>query len=162
MIDLIAVWLQTKVSSSSWTGETTRRACQSSCQPYITGDDEMAGHAVTCCDRDLCNAPPAPPSTTKLTTLAGNTTHANSTHRPSGTAATLYWRRQLWGTGARVPSTSNNLLWSPYGIGQTIISLPCGFFFLSSSSFFFSSPNLIGRRLDVCHTSTHGVALVRI
>jgi len=27
------------------------------------------------------------------------------------------------------------LLWSPYGIGQTIIFLPCGFFFLSS--FFF-------------------------
>ena len=28
--------------------------------------------------------------------------------------------------------------------------------------FFYSSPNLSGRRLDVCHTSTHGVALVRI
>ena len=28
--------------------------------------------------------------------------------------------------------------------------------------FFFSSPNLNRRRLDVCHTSTHGVALVRI
>jgi len=27
-------------------------------------------------------------------------------------------------------------------------------------SFFFSSPNLSGRRLDVYHTSTHGVALV--
>jgi len=34
--------------------------------------------------------------------------------------------------------------------------------FLSSSSFFFSSPNLSGRRLDVCHTSTRGVALVWI
>ena len=31
-----------------------------------------------------------------------------------------------------------------------------------SSSFFFSSPNLSRRRLGVCHTSTHGVALVRI
>ena len=30
------------------------------------------------------------------------------------------------------------------------------------TSFFFSSPNLSHRRLDVCHTSTHGVALVRI
>jgi len=29
-------------------------------------------------------------------------------------------------------------------------------------SFFFSSPNLSGQRLDVYHTSTHGVALVRI
>jgi len=31
-----------------------------------------------------------------------------------------------------------------------------------SSSFCFSSPNLSGRRLDVYHTSTHAVALVRI
>ena len=54
-------------------------------------------------------------------------------------------------------------LWSPYVIGQTIIFLPCDFFLLlSSSSSFFSSPNLSGRRLDVYHTSTHGVALVRI
>ena len=55
------------------------------------------------------------------------------------------------------------LLWSPYVIGQTIIFLPCDFylsFFLLPS--FFSSPNLSGRRLDVYHTSTHGVALVRI
>jgi len=28
--------------------------------------------------------------------------------------------------------------------------------------FFYSSPNLSGRRVDVYHTSTHGVALVRI
>jgi len=37
-------------------------------------------------------------------------------------------------------------LWSPYRL-----------FFV-----FFSSPNLTRRRLDVCHTSTHGVALVQI
>ena len=30
------------------------------------------------------------------------------------------------------------------------------------SFFFFSSPNLSRRRLGVCYTSTHGVALVRI
>jgi len=36
--------------------------------------------------------------------------------------------------------------------------------FLSSSAsfFFFSSPNLSGHRLDIYHTSTHGVTLVRI
>jgi len=39
--------------------------------------------------------------------------------------------------------------------------LPCGFFLLSSI-YLFSSPNLSHRRLDVYHTSTHGVALVRI
>jgi len=30
------------------------------------------------------------------------------------------------------------------------------------SSFFLYSPNLSRRRVDVCHTCTHGVALVRI
>jgi len=48
---------------------------------------------------------------------------------------------------------------SPYGIGQTIIFSCCFFFLLS---FFISSPHLSGQRLDVYHTSTHGVALVRI
>ena len=51
-------------------------------------------------------------------------------------------------------------LWPPHVIRQAIIFLPCGFFYLSS--ILFSSPNLSRRRLDVCHTSTHGVALVRI
>ena len=54
-----------------------------------------------------------------------------------------------------------SFLWSPYGIEQTIIFLPCGFY-LSSFFFLFSSPNLSGRTLDVYYTSTHGVALVRI
>ena len=40
-----------------------------------------------------------------------------------------------------------------------IIFLPCDFYL---SSIFFSSPNLSGHRSDVYHTSTHGVALVRI
>ena len=44
--------------------------------------------------------------------------------------------------------------------GQAIIFLPCGFFFFYVSSF--SSPNLSRCRLDVNHTSTHGVILVRI
>ena len=48
-------------------------------------------------------------------------------------------------------------LWSPYVTGQTIYIFILSF--VLSSSFFFSSPNLSGRRLDVCHTSTHGVAL---
>ena len=51
-------------------------------------------------------------------------------------------------------------LWNRDGIGRPYIFSCCGLFFLSS--FFFSSPNLSRRRLDVCHTSTHGVALVRI
>jgi len=54
-------------------------------------------------------------------------------------------------------------LWPPYVIGQAIIFLPRGFqlsFFLLS--IFFSWPNLSGRKLDVYHTSTHGVAFVRI
>ena len=34
--------------------------------------------------------------------------------------------------------------------------------FLLSISYLFSSPNLSGRRVDVYHTSTYGVVLVRI
>jgi len=55
-------------------------------------------------------------------------------------------------------SCYNFLLCPHYEIGQAIIFLPCDFF----SFFLFSSPNLSDRRLDVYHTSTHGVALVRI
>ena len=41
--------------------------------------------------------------------------------------------------------------------------LSSSFYLLLSSIFYlFSSPNLSGRRLDVYHSSTHGVALVRI
>ena len=47
------------------------------------------------------------------------------------------------------------LLWPPCVADADIIFLPCGFLF-------FSSPNLSHRRLDVYHTPTHGVALVRI
>ena len=62
------------------------------------------------------------------------------------------------------------LIWPPHVIEQTIIFLPCGFFFyllssifyLLSSIYLFSSPNLSRRRLDVYHTSIHCVALTRI
>jgi len=51
---------------------------------------------------------------------------------------------------------------SHYVIGQTIIFWPCGFYLCCVCDFFFSSPNLSGRRLDVYHTPTHGVGLVQI
>ena len=51
-------------------------------------------------------------------------------------------------------------LWPPYVIGQAIYIFILSF--VLSSSFFLSSPNLSHRRLDVYHTYTHGVALVRI
>jgi len=47
-------------------------------------------------------------------------------------------------------------LW--YRAGHYIFML----WFVLSSPSFFSSPNLSCHRLDVCHTSTHGVALVQI
>ena len=46
-----------------------------------------------------------------------------------------------------------------HAIGQTIIFLPCGFILIF---FFFSSPNLSRRTLNVYHTCAHGVAVVRI
>jgi len=45
-----------------------------------------------------------------------------------------------------------------YRAGHYIFAL----WFLLSSFYLFSSPILSRRRLDVYHTSTHGVALVRI
>jgi len=55
------------------------------------------------------------------------------------------------------------LLWLLYVIGQAIIFLSYGFFCLLLLSFYlFSSPILSRRRLNVYHTSTHDVALVRI
>jgi len=45
---------------------------------------------------------------------------------------------------------------------ETIYIFVLWFVLLLLLSSFFSSPNLSGRRLDVYHTSTHGVALVRI
>ena len=58
-------------------------------------------------------------------------------------------------------SDGRSILRPPYGIGQAIIFLPCGFSVLLSF-YLFSLPNLSGWRLDVYHTSTHGVALLRI
>jgi len=56
-----------------------------------------------------------------------------------------------------------NLLWPPYVIGGPLYFCPVVSFYLISFSFYlFPSPNLSGHRLDVYHTSTHGVALVRI
>ena len=49
-----------------------------------------------------------------------------------------------------ISATAELLLWP----------MPCSFFL--SIFFFYSTPNLSGHRLDVYHTSTHGVALVRI
>jgi len=78
------------------------------------------------------------------------------------------WTRQCYRQSIIIPNNTMPLffvllflLWPPYVIGQAIIFSPCGFFLLSSF-IFFSSPNLSGRRLAIYHTSTHGVALVRI
>jgi len=90
-------------------------------------------------------------------------------------AAEICWR--VWGTpvtfngfcvlaallrGRQVVSvsqTSRVEQRAPPMFGRATIRLGIG---PHSSSFFFSSHNLSRRRLDVCHTSTHAVALVQI
>ena len=64
------------------------------------------------------------------------------------------------GDAAFLSNFFNHLLWPPCVADADIIFCSCGFY-LSSSFFFFSSPNLSGRRLDVYYTSTRGAALVR-
>ena len=65
--------------------------------------------------------------------------------------------------------TKAHLAVSKFRVFMAALRSSCGHYifllcFLSSLFFFlfFSSPNLSGRRLDVYHTSTYGVALVRI
>ena len=67
--------------------------------------------------------------------------------------------RDRFGAPLQISTGFASCLWSPYVIGQTIIFLSCDFYLLPF--FLFFSPNLSGRRLDVYHTSAHGVALVR-
>jgi len=62
------------------------------------------------------------------------------------------------GTGLPLDSVKRVVMVALWNRADHYIFLPSGFFFPS----FFSSPNLSDRRLDDCHTSTHGVALVRI
>jgi len=57
------------------------------------------------------------------------------------------------------------IVWTENKMYMTMAALRsrCGHYILVLLlSFFFSSPNLSSRRLDVYHTSTHGMALVRI
>jgi len=57
-----------------------------------------------------------------------------------------------------LPIDFSACLWPPYGIGRPLYFCPVvSFFFL-----LFSSHNFSGRRLDVYHTSSHGVALVMV
>ena len=80
---------------------------------------------------------------------------------PSITQSNYFCWCSLGGTAVAI---AHSLLWPPYVIGGPlyfcpVISIYLLYIFLSS---FFSSPNLSGHRLDLYHTSTHGVALVRI
>ena len=70
-------------------------------------------------------------------------------------------RRDQWISGDSEFHFVETIIMAAHSNGQAIIFLSCGFYLLSSSIylFFLSSPNLSGRRLDVYHTSTHGVAL---
>ena len=95
--------------------------------------------------------------------------HLCSAGRPSGWALAhilvLSFMVPLWNRETRyifmLWFVLSFFLWPPYEIGgHYIFALWLLSFFLSI--FFYSSPNLSGRRLDVYHTSTHGVALVRI
>ena len=99
--------------------------------------------AFVYCNRQM---PPAD-ATRRETDLYGLNEPVNSAHDDANT-----FDRQMGGVQLK-------LLWSPYVIGQTIIFSSC-FFFFFLLSFFFSSPNLSSRRLDVYHTSAHGVVLV--
>ena len=74
-----------------------------------------------------------------------------------------FWYVQYWSFSRRVSLSVFVIVMVALCNRADHYILPCDFYLSSSFFFFFfSSPNLSGRRLDVYHTSTHGVALVRI
>jgi len=70
------------------------------------------------------------------------------------------WRFFAMETALPVMCNRWTFLWSPYNRADHYIFIMWFSLLLFLLSFF--SPNLSRRRLDVCHTSTHGVTLVRI
>jgi len=81
-------------------------------------------------------------------------------HFTSKSCVLLHWHRHCTAIQQRASANVCGVQQRvPHIFGRAAITFGIG---PHSSSFFFSSPILSGRRLDVYHTSTHGVALVRI
>jgi len=92
--------------------------------------------------------------------ITGSRIYGCSSESGGEVLVTGWWQQVVNATGWVAQFLKEiTTLWPPCVADANIIFLPRGFY-LSSISF--SSPNLSGRRLDVYHTSTHGVALVRI
>ena len=121
-----------------------------------------------CCCRCCCSCCDSARDDWSLIALRDCERAGNVGHQRNGlssgirTDQHLGWRWRRGELTSFIYRASNSCLWPPYGIVRAIIFSSCGSFLLFLSSFFFSSPNLSRRRLDVCHTSTHGVALFRI
>ena len=142
------------IKSPYWHHSTTLSGCIFAVEAYIDNWKKLLNNDTSStCPHDMVNF--------------GLLT-AETYWRVWGTPANFNWFRVLAPIFGRAAITlgigpHSRLVWSPYGKGEAIIFLPCGFFlYLYYSSFFLSSPNISGRRVDVYHTSTHGVALVRI
>ena len=78
------------------------------------------------------------------------------THRPPGSLFLFVSPLLQFTLSGGLMDRICHLLWPPCVANADIIFLPCGYYL------FFCSPNLSGQRLDVYHTSTHGVALEQI
>ena len=90
---------------------------------------------------------------TVVRTVHGNSDNSRLSIKPIVVCMVHYAGGKI-SAGVLPKSAKDVLLWLPCVIGQAIIFCPV----VSSSIFFFSSPNLSSRRLDVYHTSRHGVA----
>jgi len=82
-----------------------------------------------------------------------------SSHRPGTYLRHMHTHRQLGRCSLYLLTTQSFIMVALWNRADHYIFMLWLFLL---SFFFFSSPNLSRRRLDVCNTSTHGVALVRI
>jgi len=80
-----ALLLQIVITTTSLTDDTITRACTEECSPISTNQGGLAGTIITCCDKDLCNAPQGRSS--PMTSAPARTT-PHPTTRPTTPAGT--------------------------------------------------------------------------
>ena len=144
---------------TQWSASVSGRLALAACRPAWTREREF----------DLFETESFTGETSFIFLAPSSSSSAAPRHRPTGDGLpcrfsnVLHFKYGFSENIYRPPRYRETVVLVVLVFFMAIIFLPCGFFLsIFYLSIFFSSPNLSGHRLDVYHTSTHGVALVRI